>query len=214
MQPFAWNFDATKVEPSQGGGAHPVGNKFPFTITGVEVVEIKDKSGGMLVVELTSPAGSIRNNYNMWNSSDQARDIAHKQLSALCHAVGIFQIGANQGKELIGGKGMMDIGFQKGHEPSAEKPAGGYVEVKKIYDVSGNEPGKAPINQPQSNGFAPSTAQQQPQANGAAPAIQSGWPTSQAAASQMPAGQQAQPAAGWQQNGNGGTPAAPPWGSR
>jgi hypothetical protein len=138
-----WTFDARTVQPQQGGGAHPVGNKFPFTITNVEVKPTKENTGGMLNVELTSPAGSVINRYNLWNENDKAREIAQKELSALCHVTGIFVIGPRQGQELLGGKGLMDVGFQRGHEPTAEKPAGGYVEVKKVYDMAGNEPGKA-----------------------------------------------------------------------
>lgn len=149
-----WTFDARTVQPQQGGGAHPVGNKFPFTITSVEVKPTKENNGGMLDVELTSPAGSITMHYNLWNESDKAREIAQKQLSALCHVTGIFVIGPRQGQELLGGKGLMDIGFQKGHEPTAEKPAGGYVELKKVYDMAGNEPGKAPAQTVQQNAGA------------------------------------------------------------
>jgi len=44
----------------------------------------------------------------------------------------------------------LDVNYQKGEEPTAERPEGGYVEVKKVYDVNGNEPGKAPAQaQPQ-----------------------------------------------------------------
>ncbi len=155
-----WTFDARTVQPQQGGGAHPVGNKFPFTITNVEVKAAESGKGGMLNVELTSPAGSIISRYNIWNESDKAREIAQKELSALCHVTGIFVIGPRQGQELLGGKGLMDVGFQKGHEPTAEKPAGGYVELKKVYDMAGNEPGKTPSQQqtaPQVNngGFNP-----------------------------------------------------------
>lgn len=222
MQPFAWTFDATKVEPKQVGGAHPVGNKFPFTITDVNVVETSAKDGGMLMVEFTSPAGSIRNNYNLWNKSAQAVEVAQKQLSALCHAVGVFQIGTNQGKELIGAKGLMDINFQKGQEPSAEKPEGGYVELKKVYDINGNEPGKAPAQGQVSSGFAPQAQGQPPQAQAGA------WNTAPAQAPQQPPpnqqwnaapqqGSNPAPApapAGWQPGGAGAAPSAPPWGQR
>jgi hypothetical protein len=157
-----WTFDARTVQPQQGGGAHPVGNKFPFTITRVEVKATSAGTSGMLDVELTSPAGSIINHYNLWNENDKAREIAQKELSALCHVTGIFVIGPRQGQELLGGKGLMDVGFQKGHEPTAEKPAGGYVEVKKVYDMAGNEPGKAPAQQTtqQNAGFNSTPANQ------------------------------------------------------
>jgi hypothetical protein len=199
-----WTFDARTVQPQQGGGAHPVGNKFPFTITNVEVKATKENTGGMLNVELTSPAGSVINRYNLWNENDKAREIAQKELSALCHVTGIFVIGPRQGQELLGGKGLMDIGFQRGHEPTAEKPAGGYVEVKKVYDMAGNEPGKAVQQQPQqsgvavqSGGFNPNPANQ--------PANNPSW---NANAGQAANQQVSQNAGGWSQ-GQAATTA--PW---
>lgn len=169
--PFNATFDATTIAPKQGGGAHPVGNKFPFKITNTEVVPTKDGKGGMFSVEFTSDAGSITNRYNLWNESEAARRISNEQLSALCHALGIFQVDfKNDGAALRGGMGLMDIGFQKGHEPSAEKPEGGYVELKRVYDKFGNEPGKAPQNQQQQpnqgqqqgNAWGQGQSQQQP----------------------------------------------------
>jgi hypothetical protein len=205
MESFAWNFNANEITPRQGGGAHPVGNKFPFRITNVEVTPTKDNSGGMLVVELTSDTGSIKNRYNLWNANDTARKIAQEQLSALCHAVGIFQIGPRQGQELVGGRGLMDIGFQKGSEPSAEKPEGGYVELKKVYTAAGLEPGQA--------GGAPAAATQQaPQAAQQAPAAASAQQWGNAPAAEQPAQQPAQQA-GWNAAGGAVPAASPPWGS-
>jgi hypothetical protein len=210
-----WNFDANAVAPRQGVGAHPVGNKFPFRITNVEVAGTKDNSGGMLVVELTSDAGSIKNRYNIWNSNDTARKIAGERLSALCHAVGRFKIGAQQGKELIGGQGLMDIGFQKGEEPSAEKPAGGYVELKTVYTSAGLEPGTA--QQP-----AAAATQQQQQTTGFVAAAPANPPPAPQQAAQS-WGQQPAPAAqpqqqppanggGWNAGGSAPTE-TPPWNS-
>ncbi len=204
-------FDANAHDPKQTGGKHPPGNKFPFAITSTEVKAVKDGGGKKYFeVTLTSPAGSIRNNYNLWNDSKTAVDIALGQLSALCHATGIFKVTfANDGKEgvdgkeLIGGKGLMDIGFQAGQEPSAERPEGGYVEVKRIYDVNGNEPGKGQAQQA-SSGFGAQQPAQQP-----TPPVQQGWgnqpanPAPQTQANPAPSG-------GWQPGGN--APAEkPPW---
>jgi len=217
--PFDAVFDATNIPPQQGGGKHPVGNKFPFEITNTLVKSTKDGKGGIFEVELTSQFGSIKSNYNLWNESDTARKIAQQELSALCHATGRFQIDfKNDGAALRGGRGLMDIGFQKGQEPSAEKPEGGYVELKKVYDVNGNEPAKAggaaPANgawggqqsAPQQQQPQPQPTQWQPQPNGAAPSVQSGWNGS----NQPPANPSnaAQQGGGWQQ---GSQPTNPPW---
>lgn len=157
-------FNANEVAPKQGGGAHPVGNKWPFTITGTKVSGTKDNSGGMFEVEFTSNVGSITERYNLWNASEQARNIAKQELSALCHATGIFMLDfKNDGAALRGAKGLMDVGFQKGHEPSPEKPEGGYVELKKVYDLQGNEPGKGATAQSPQQNYQQGNAQQQPQ---------------------------------------------------
>ncbi len=207
--PFDAVFNANEVKPQQGGGAHPVGNKFPFTVTSTLVKPTKEGKGGLFEVEFTSPAGSIKNNYNLWNENETARRIANQELSALCHAVGIFMVDfKNDGAALRGAKGLMDINFQKGQEPSAERPQGGYVELKKVYDLAGNEPGHGPTpqaqpqaqpNAAQQNWGGNTTQQQQPQ-----PTVQQGW-TGGAAPQANPAGT----AGGWQQ---GATTEKPPWG--
>lgn len=164
MPPIDAVFNANEVKPIQfGGGAHPIGNKFPFTITNTSVEPTKDGQNGKFVVELTSGAGSIRINFNLFHSNDQTRNIAKGQLTTLCNAVGIFTVDfKNEGASLRGGVGLMDIGFQKGQEPSAEKPEGGYVEVKKIYDKNGNDPTQGGSGQQQaSSGFAQQNTQQQ-----------------------------------------------------
>lgn len=209
--PYDAVFNARSIEPRQGGGAHPVGNKWPFSITGTEVKDTKDKSGKYFEVEFTSPAGSIKNNYNLWNGNAQAVKIAAEQLSALCHATGIFDVDfKNEGAALRNAQGMMDVGFQKGHEPSAEKPEGGYVEVKKVYDRMGNEPGKAPAQQTQQ--------QQMPQQQANGPQVQSGGfnpnPAAQPAQQNWNAGQAQQPqqtnnAGGW--NPGATMPDKAPW---
>ena len=212
MAPYDAVFDANQVAPQQGGGRHPPGNKFPFEITSTIVKPTKDNKGGMFEVEFTSPAGSIKNNYNLWNENETARKIAQQELSALCHAVGRFQIDfKNDGAALRGGRGLMDIGFQKGHEPSAEKPEGGYVEVKKVYDAAGNEPGKANVQQQPQTGQASSgqwggqqtpqqqnPQQQQPQ--------QQGWTGGGQTAQGSP--QPGPNSGGWSQ---GAGQANPPW---
>ncbi len=195
MSGIGGSFDASQFKPNQGGGAHPIGNGFDFTIVSTEIKPTKDQTGGIFVVEFQTPAGRIRNNYNLWNQSPKAVEIAHGQLSALCHATGIFRLDwTNEGKSLVGGRGKLDVGLQNANEPD------GYVEVKKVYDQQGNEPGRAPNPAPQPQS-APMT--QSPQ----------GWG--------QPAPQQQQPApqapAGWQQPpqqpvAQGGTP-TPPWGA-
>lgn len=210
--PFNATFDANQFEPRQFGSAHPVGNKFDFEITNTEVKPTKDGSGGLFVVTFTTPAGQIDFRYNLFNQSAKAVEIAHGQFSALCRAVGRYQVDFNNdGAILRGARGKLDVGYQKGEEPTAEKPEGGYVEVKRVYDAAGNEPGKAPA-QPQTQAQPQQTsqpAQNQPMTQQAG----GGWgnqPMTQQAAQQP---SQAPQNGAWQP-GQGGADKAPPWGAR
>lgn len=199
------SFDATKVQPKQLGESHPIG-RFPFSIINTAIKANKAQDGGFFEVEFTSPAGTTIFRYNLWSTSDKAKEIANAQLSALCHATGIFKLDwPNEGAALRGGRGQMDIGFQKGQEPTQENPNGGYTEIKKVYDAAGNEPGKAPVTapQPQTGWTAAPGAQDKPQ-----PQQQTTqWPTKPADA---PPPNPPQPQ-GWQQGGSGPAPNNPPW---
>jgi hypothetical protein len=214
------SFNANQFEPNQGMSGHPPALKIPFTITSTAIKENASKDGGYFEVVLTSQLGDMVARYNIWNKTPKAVEIAHGQLSALCRATNIYQIDwSNEGAALKGGKGLMDVGYQKGEEPSPDNPnAKGYTELKKVYDPAGNEPGKTVVSQAQ--------PQTQPQGGPTpvnAAAQQGGWghATSNAAQpSQQPNPAQQAPnqAAGgaWQPGGNGQAAAGsnPPWGSR
>lgn len=208
--PMSGGFDATTMgAPKQlSGESHPVGKKFPFTITNTEIKATKDGDGGMLVVEFTTPAGVINFRYNLWNKSDKACEIARNQLNLLCHVTGVFRPSyENDCAAFRNARGMIDVDYQKGNEPTTENPQGGYTEIKRMYDANGNEPGKAPTNAPQPQQWqapnqpppaAPMT--QQPNGGWGAPAPTNIAPAPAAAP------------AGWQQNQpQGGNPPAPPW---
>lgn len=213
--PFNAVFDANQFEPRQIGGGHPVGSKFDFEITHTEVKPTKDGSGGLFVVTFTTPAGQIDFRYNLFNQSAKAVEIAHGQFSALCRAVGRYQVDFNNdGAVLRGARGKLDVGYQKGEEPTAEKPEGGYVEVKRVYDAAGNEPGKAPA-QPQTQ----AQPQQASQPQASQPMTQQpggGWGNAAPAGNGNAAASQPQPhgnGGAWQP-GNAAPNAAPPWGAR
>lgn len=204
------SFNANQFEPSQSGGGHPPALKVPFTVTNTAIKENSSKDGGFFEVEFTSPQGSIIHRYNIWNKTPKAVEIAHGQLSALCRATGRYQIDwTNEGAALKGGQGLMDVGYQKGEEPSPDNPnAKGYTELKKVYDMAGNEPGKTgqaqPQVQPQSQQNAPMTQQ-----SGGGWGQGGGQPQATQQASNQPQGQAWQPQ-------SGGAPAggSPPWGNR
>ncbi len=210
------DFDARLVQPQQpaGIGGHPCG-MFDFQITNTFLKPSRENTSLLLWIEFSSPAGRQMENFIVDGNSPQAIEIANKQISAICHATNVFRltypkhpdgnpIYDQAARELRGGRGRMEIGYQKGHEPTADKPEGGYVEIKKYYDSAGNEPGKsggAPQPQPAQQ---PAQGQQQPmqqQPGG-------GWGGGQPAAQPNQA-----PAGGWQPGGAAPANAAPPWGA-
>lgn len=202
-------FDATQVDPTQGSGSLPVG-KHPVIISNSEITGTKDGANGMVVLELTiidGPQKGTTGAYrlNLYHSNQTAAQIAQKQLSALCHVTQTFQL--QDTAQLHNKPFVIEVGLQKGPE-AAEK---GYTEVKKVFDMAGNEPGKAPAAAQNQQPV------QQPAAQQAAPQGQAAWGQPAPAAAQQPAAQQ--PQAAWGQQPPQGQPApaaaqqaAPAWG--
>ena len=161
-------FNAQQYDPTQGGGSLPVG-RHPVIIESSEVKANKANDGGYLQLNLKlidgpqmGTTGAYR--LNLYHSNPQTAEIAHRQLSAICHVIGVFNVQDSQ--QLHNIPFIVEVGLQKGEE-AAQK---GYTEVKKVFDINGNEPGKA------GQGAAP--AQPQPQGGGAwgqQPAQQPAW---------------------------------------
>ena len=216
---MAGSFNANQFEPNQGFGIHPPAQKIPFTITGTEIKENAAKDGGYFQVEFTTPLGLISFRYNIWSKTPKAVEIAHGQLSALCRATGRYQIDwANEGAALRGGQGLTDIGYQKGEEPDPAFPdRKGYTEIKRVYDMAGNDPAKPGVAQAQPQGQQPqggaAPLQQQPGGGWGNQPAQQPQPQQQAPQQPNPAPQQGgawQPGGGAQPNAG----ATPPWGQR
>ena len=225
-------FNAQQYDPTQGGGNLPVG-RHPSIIESSEVKANKANDGGYLQLNVklidgpqTGATGAYR--LNLYHSNPQTAEIAHRQLSAICHCVGVFNV--QDSSQLHNIPFIIEVGLQKGEE-AAQK---GYTEVKKVFDINGNEPGKAgqgapaaqPQQQPAQGGFGQPAQQPAAQPQGNAPAWGGGQPAQQQPQgapagnapawgqqpAQQPAAQQpAQQAGGWQQGG--GAPAGgAPWG--
>lgn len=238
-------FNAQQYDPTQGVGGLPIG-KHPVVVDSSEVKPNKENNGGYLQLNLkiidgpqTGTVGAYR--LNLYHSNQQTVEIAHKQLSAVCHVAGVFML--QDSAQLHNIPFIVEVGPQK-NDPQ-------YTEVKKVFDINGNEPGKAgqgqapaqpaaapqgfaqqPQQQPaqqqapaawgapqgqqaapqQPQGNAPAWGQQQPQQPAQAPAAAPAWGNQQQAPAQQQAPQQPA-AAGWQQ---GAAPAGanPPWGQR
>ncbi len=222
-------FNAQQYDPTQGVGSLPIG-KHPVIIESSEVKANKANDGGYLQLNLRiidGPQQGTTGAYrlNLYHSNQQTVEIAHRQFSAICHVIGVFQV--TDSSQLHNLPFLIEVGPQK-NDPR-------YTEVKKVFDMNGNEPGKAgagaPAAQPQQQqpqgqpngawGGAPQGQPQQP-AGGAAwggqqQPPQGGQPAWGGQPAQQPAQQQPQ-GGGWQQGGQpaqGGAPAgAAPWGQR
>ena len=211
-------FNAQQFDPTQSAGQLPVG-KHPVKIIDSEVKANSANTGGYLQLTLqiidgpqTGATGAYR--LNIYNQSQQAVDIAHRQLSAICHVLGVFNI--QDSAQLHNIPFMIEVGLQKGDDK--------YTEVKKVFDIQGNEPGKTgqpAQNAAPQNGFAQQNQapvqQQQPPQN-QTPAWGGGQqaPAQQNQPSGAPAwgNQPAQNAAPQNQNGGwgGAQGGSAPWG--
>jgi hypothetical protein len=233
-------FNAKDFNPEQGTGSLPIG-KHPVVITDSEVKATEKNDGGYLELHLkiidgpqTGATGAYR--LNLYNKSEKAVEIAHRQMSALCHVIGVYNVQDTQAMHNL--PFVIEVAFQKGHAPG-DPDSKGYTEVKKVFDINGNEPGKAGAGQQQAQpaqSFAQQQPaqqqqqpaqgfqQQQPQGGGfqqqqQAPAQGAAWGNSGQPAQQQqqaPAQQQGgAPAGGWQQQ-QGGAPAGgqPAWGHK
>jgi len=141
--PMDYEFNAQQYEPRQGAGPHPVGD-FVATISETSIVPTKDGTGGLFQVNFTTDHGKQTRRFNLWNPNTKAVEIAHHELSALCHATGVYNVSMrNDGAALHGARCKIRVGLQAGDE-AKEK---GYTEIKLILDMNGNEPGKAPAPQ-------------------------------------------------------------------
>ena len=204
-------FNAQQFDPTQGGGSLPVG-RHPVIIESSEVKANKANDGGYLQLNLKlidGPQQGTTGAYrlNLYHSNPQTAEIAHRQLSAICHVIGVFNV--QDSAQLHNIPFIIEVGFQKGHEPGSNPEAKGYTEVKKVFDINGHEPGKAgqgapaPAQPQGQGGFGQQQPAQQPAAWG--------QPQQPAAQPQQPAGN----APAWGQQQGGAAPAGgAPWGQR
>lgn len=145
-------FNANQYTPAYGGGGAnlPVGKGYKVVISDTTPEDKKDQAGnvtgGFLALTLQVVEGPLAgathiDRLNIRHAKPDVREIAFKQLSAYAHVTGMIQFDDTQ--QLCGRPFLIDIGFQKGHEPTQEKPEGGYTEVKALYHLDGSAPGKA-----------------------------------------------------------------------
>lgn len=212
LQPF----NPQEHDPSQSVGQLPVG-RYPVVIKASEVTAAKSGSSGMLVLELEIADGEHRGStgayrLNLYNENQQAAQIAMRQLSALAHAIGHLQP-ITDSQVLHNRPFIVEVGLQKGEE-AAKK---GYTEVKRVFDINGQEPqkGRAP-SAPQGQQGQQQQPQNQPTQQDQAPQQQQ---PANNAWGQQPASQEQQPQQGVQNpppawgNAPSGEQQAPAWGN-
>lgn len=187
----AYNFNSQQFDPQYGGSGKmlPPCKKTKVMIVDSRQEPTKDGRGGYLALDLRVVEGPLAgreqtDRLNLHNVNAQTVEIANKQLSAYCHVTGVYAFTATE--QLHNIPFLIDVDWQKGNEPSAEKPEGGYTHVTALYDVNGNPPGKAGQGRPSAPApvapVAPPPANVQPMApqpwqqnTQPAPAVANGW---------------------------------------
>lgn len=134
----AYSFNAQGIEARYGGSGGLPAGKHPVTITKTEAKPTKDNTGGYIEFTLTAfdgPAkgGSMADRLNVHNTSQEAVRIANQQMAAYCAVTGVFHF--QNTDELIGKPFVIEVAPQK-NDPR-------YMEIVALFDMNGNEPGKA-----------------------------------------------------------------------
>lgn len=185
MQLFQQPFDANTVKPNEAFEPLPAG-WYNGKIIASEVKPTKANDGAYLQLEIEIIDGDYKgrkvfDRLNMWcgvnmqtgaedPSKAQTREIAHRQLSAYCHATGVFILQDSNQLHGIPVKIKVAVRTQEGYDPSNDVKA-----VKHIQDAtpatSTTAPGfmapqpqaPAPFGMNPSLPAQPAPAQQQPQ---------------------------------------------------
>lgn len=100
MADLGYQFDATTVNPNKGFEPLPT-DWYNCMITETETKRTKDGSGAYLEIVHKVLDGKYKdrlfwNRLNLWNNNPVAVEIAQGDLSAICHAVGVFQVQQTQ----------------------------------------------------------------------------------------------------------------------
>lgn len=199
------NFDATTVEPSVPFSAVPAGD-YTVILSNAKVEQTKDKANHYLKLEFTIQDGEYKgrklfDNLNLWHQgSQQAAEIAWRQLSGLCHATGVLQVATVD--QLFNIPVVVKVTTSNDEKYGQSNELKGFSKANGMGGVPDwNAPGDPSANPPwmQAGGGAAPAAQ---------PPAQQAAPWQQPGAQQQPPAQQAAPA---QQQQAPATTAAPPW---
>ena len=166
-------FNALEHSPAQSTGQLPIG-RHKVVIESSDLKETTSKDGEYLQLNLRiieGPNAGDTGPYrlNIKNRNETTVNIAYRQLSAICHVTGVFEL--VDSSQLHGIPFVVEVGVQK-KDPQ-------YTEIKRVFDIYENEPGAnknaAPSYQSkpqsQSNSNTQPQAVTQPQAAAAATEI-------------------------------------------
>jgi hypothetical protein len=134
------NFDATSVEPQAPMTALPK-DRYNVNITDSEMKATAAGTGEYLQLELTVIDGQYANRklwarLNLVNENKTAEDIARRELSAICHAVGVLRV--TDSTELHGKPFAVDVVVEK------RKDTGEDTNRIKGYIQTGSAPSAVP----------------------------------------------------------------------
>lgn len=129
-------FDASQVDPSGDRSVLPAG-QYLAAIAKSDVRETKSGSGRYVNLEFEVVDGPAKGRrfwtmLNLWNANAQAVEIAQRDLSAICHAVGKLRVADTE--ELHGRPMLVTIKIKS--DAYGEKN-----EVTSYKSASGNTPG-------------------------------------------------------------------------
>lgn len=191
------NFDANQVAPNTGYEPVPEG-WYNVAISESEMKPTKDGNGAYLQLKMSIIDGPhtgkpIFVRLNLQNQNQTAVDIAYGELSAICHATGVYQVADSS--QLHGIPFQVKVNVRKSTDDKGNSIESN--DVKAYKDAAGNEPGKAPLGGGAPANFGGQSAQQQPAQQGGF----GGQPQNQGAAQNQGGGWGGQP------QGNGQAPA-------
>jgi hypothetical protein len=236
------SFDATGVKPAEGAlGAIPAG-WYNVVIAASEMKAAKAEGNYYLELQLQVIDGQYANRkvytrLNICNANPVAQEIAYRELSAICHAVGLLQVGDSQQLHGLPFKVKVSVQAATG-EYEAGNNVRAYKNINEKVDMvaapaapaawappvaaapaapAGWTPPPAPAAAPAAPAWTPPAAAQ-PWAVPAAPAwtppaAAQPWavPAAAAAPAAQPAPAYAPPPAPVPQPAAPGAPATPPW---
>ena len=135
----ALSFDPTKYDPASTGGDLFETGMYDFRISKSEAKQTKDTTGTMLVLtfDCLNPEHAGRKlliRLNLVNQNPQAVEIAYRELSAICHVVGIGKLEDSQQ--------LHNRPFKASVEklPRKDDPSKFNNEIRGYFDSQGNEP--------------------------------------------------------------------------